>query len=325
MEGLGAYGSDDDSDDDVNVAASAPYPPTGPPAGPGPVAHGAEDYPNTDDAYPNTDDAYPNTDDAYPNTDDAYPNTDDAYPNTDDAYPNTDDAYPNTDAQYGAAMPPEAEVSYGATMPPRQMTDAEYEAMDAEEGDDDPYPDTGAQYGAAMAPTEPEEEIVVFEPPNWSKLPSGHPEVRLDVFRDDRKLGTLPLGDEKFLLVGRSEEHANMIVNDASVSPVHAAIINSGSKTFVQDLGSKHGTYVDDTRIKANAPMELKEGAGIRFGDSEPLYRIIGIQYDKKKAVTSNEWAPPEWATDPEVIDWNNRDPNPNPDPNSKSNPTTLV
>ena len=123
-------------------------------------------------------------------------------------------------------------------------------------------------------------------------------------------LGVLPLGDEKYILVGRTIGHANVEVGHSSVSLVHAAVINSGSKTFVQDLGSKHGTTIDGVALVPQQATEVKEGSNIVFGLSDITYCALGVTYDPKKAATSikdaaasqGRWASPPWATPPSLV-----------------------
>ena len=108
-------------------------------------------------------------------------------------------------------------------------------------------------------------------------------------------------------IVGRNGQQADVIVADNSVSRAHAAIINSSSATFVQDLSSAHGTFYDDggrtahipqlgTRLDPQAaPTKLVEGATIRFGTyAATVYKIVGLQ-----ASTVERWRPPPWSAPP--------------------------
>ena len=55
----------------------------------------------------------------------------------------------------------------------------------------------------------------------------------------------MSLGGSRAFIVGRNGQVADIVVEEASLSRAHAAIINSSSATFVQDLGSAHGTVLD--------------------------------------------------------------------------------
>ena len=66
---------------------------------------------------------------------------------------------------------------------------------------------------------------------------------------DDRSLlGALPLGDEKFIVIGRAAGHVNVELGDPSIGLVHAAIINSSSKTFILQLDQASHTFIDGVK-----------------------------------------------------------------------------
>ena len=55
------------------------------------------------------------------------------------------------------------------------------------------------------------------------------------------------LGDR--LTVGRSEENTVVLALDLMASGRHARIVRDGDDVFLEDLESKNGTYVGETRI----------------------------------------------------------------------------
>jgi len=234
-----------------------------------------EAYPDTDAQYPDTDAQYPDTDAQYPDTDAQYPDTDAQYPDTDAQYPDTDAQYPDTDAQY-------------------PDTDAQYPDTDAQ------YPDTDAELKATAPPPKAR-----WRPPDWSKLPVMH-KPRLEMFENGRSARSMTVGNSRCFVFGRNGQVADIVVPDNSLSRAHAALINSSSATFIQDLDSAHGTYVDfegrsinvpqlGTRLKAGEePTKLTEGATIRFGSSNAVFRIVGLEHD-----VVQKWEPPRWAEPP--------------------------
>ena len=251
------------------------------------------------DAYPDTDAQYEATDaDAYPDTDAQYDATD-AYPDTYAQYGATDaDAYPDTDAQYDATDAyPDTDAQYEATDADAYPdTDAQYEATDT-------YPDTDAQFKAdAPPPVEPKSR---WRPPEWSKLPVMH-KPRLEMYENGRCARSMTVSNSRCFVFGRNGQVADIVVPDNSLSRAHAALINSSSATFVQDLDSAHGTYVDfegrsinvpqlGQRLKAGEePLKLTEGATIRFGSCNAVFRIVGLQHD-----VVHKWEPPRWAQPP--------------------------
>jgi pSer/pThr/pTyr-binding forkhead associated (FHA) protein len=253
-------------------------------------------YPDTDAQYPDTDAQYPDTDAQYPDTDAQYPDTDAQYPDTDAQYPDTDAQYPDTDAQY-----PDTDAQYPDTDAQYPDTDAQYPDTDAQ------YPDTGAQYpdtDAELKATAPPPKAR-WRPPDWSKLPVMH-KPRLEMFENGRSARSMTVGNSRCFVFGRNGQVADIVVPDNSLSRAHAALINSSSATFIQDLDSAHGTYVDfegrsinvpqlGTRLKAGEePTKLTEGATIRFGSSNAVFRIVGLEHD-----VVQKWEPPRWAEPP--------------------------
>lgn len=278
-------------DDDAYPDTSAQYANTASSAvvfPPGLRASQREAYPDTSAQYPNTSAQYPDTSAQYPDTNAQYPDTSAQYPDTSAQYGTA--AYPDTSAQYGAAAAYPDSAQYPNTNAQYPNTSAQYPNTNNQ------YPEAVAQGGGASAQyEEKEEEVVEYQAPSWAKVPSNHPNVRLEVNENGTLLGRLPLGTERYVIVGRASGHVNIEVSDPTVAPVHAAIINSRSKTFVQDLGSRHGTFLNGRRIEAQKPKELLEKDKLRFGESDLVYRARGIKAD----VPSEKWAPPPWATPP--------------------------
>ena len=59
-----------------------------------------------------------------------------------------------------------------------------------------------------------------------------------------------------------------------SVSRQHAAVTVEGTAARLRDLGSKNGTFVDEARVER--PTALRDGARVRFGTLEMIYRSAG-------------------------------------------------
>ncbi|MFC1581977.1 FHA domain-containing protein [Planctomycetota bacterium] len=66
-------------------------------------------------------------------------------------------------------------------------------------------------------------------------------------------------------LIGRKE--ADIIVASGKVSGTHARFIREGDKVFIEDLGSRNGTFVNGRRIEDK--QELTKGDTLKFGDAE--------------------------------------------------------
>jgi hypothetical protein len=65
-------------------------------------------------------------------------------------------------------------------------------------------------------------------------------------------------------LVGRQIENHGLAVLEPSVSRHHAHLTLDGAVWTLRDLGSANGTYIEDRLVEA--PIELRDGARIRFG-----------------------------------------------------------
>jgi hypothetical protein len=64
--------------------------------------------------------------------------------------------------------------------------------------------------------------------------------------------------------VGRGS--ADIVLADPQVSRVHARLVVDGAAVSVEDLGSRNGTFVNETRIQA--ATALREGDTLRMGDT---------------------------------------------------------
>ncbi|MBN2711849.1 MAG: protein kinase [Planctomycetes bacterium] len=75
-----------------------------------------------------------------------------------------------------------------------------------------------------------------------------------------------PIG-AKPLIVGRRPGNA-IVVDHNKVSRSHAEIGISGNSSYVKDLQSSNGTFLNGIKIPANEPRVLQPGDEIRFGDT---------------------------------------------------------
>ena len=83
------------------------------------------------------------------------------------------------------------------------------------------------------------------------------------VVTEGQMAGTsLPLGRQG-VLIGRGPE-CTLVLDDEFASSRHARIFPRAEGWFVEDLGSRNGTTVNDTKISGAVPVE--SGAVIRIG-----------------------------------------------------------
>lgn len=63
------------------------------------------------------------------------------------------------------------------------------------------------------------------------------------------------------------------------VSGKHCAVWYKHGKIFLQDLGSKHGTYIlPGTRLQSNQSIEVKVGDGFYLGSTQESFVITERQ-----------------------------------------------
>jgi hypothetical protein len=75
---------------------------------------------------------------------------------------------------------------------------------------------------------------------------------------------TYPLGDE--LTVGRGGGCGVVLPEDQFVSTVHARLFRRGDDLFVEDLGSRNGSFVNGEQVQA--PTRLRRGDRVQFGQT---------------------------------------------------------
>ena len=89
--------------------------------------------------------------------------------------------------------------------------------------------------------------------------------ARLRVLEPPAQKGdTYPLGDE--LTVGRGGGCGVVIPDDQFVSTVHARLFRRGDDLFVEDLGSRNGTFVNGEKVVATT--KLRRGDRVQFGQT---------------------------------------------------------
>ncbi len=72
------------------------------------------------------------------------------------------------------------------------------------------------------------------------------------------------LGNE--VTIGRAAGCGIVLDHDTFISQVHARAFQQGSDTFLEDLGSTNGTFVNGERL--DAPVRLRKGDRVQFGNT---------------------------------------------------------
>ena len=84
------------------------------------------------------------------------------------------------------------------------------------------------------------------------------------VLTDGPRAGTVFPLILKETLVGRIDS-ADLILEDVTVSRLHARLFRKDEKVFIEDLHSREGTWVNS--VVVGIPRQLQEGDSIAFGD----------------------------------------------------------
>jgi hypothetical protein len=121
------------------------------------------------------------------------------------------------------------------------------------------------------------------------------PYGRLDVFFPDGMVKSYLLNDESISL-GRSPGNTIPLDTD-TISRYHMSITRQGEATFVTDLESANGTFVDGTRLPTNAPQQLLGGEEILIGELIMIFqefdqsstRPVDVPEDLTQHVQSGE------------------------------------
>ena len=87
------------------------------------------------------------------------------------------------------------------------------------------------------------------------------------------RVSRLEFGDESVALFEGENIIGRETIGTPDVSRHHARVDVDGPRVFIEDLGSKNGTFVNGERIRNRVP--LKEGDRIVFGRTQAVVRMI--------------------------------------------------
>ena len=74
---------------------------------------------------------------------------------------------------------------------------------------------------------------------------------------------------------GRRKGDADVLLtNVAGVDSAHASVLRVGGAVYIEDLGSKRGTFVGGRQIKPGLQYELTEGADVQLGDGGCAFTV---------------------------------------------------
>jgi hypothetical protein len=96
------------------------------------------------------------------------------------------------------------------------------------------------------------------------------PWATLMLFQGEERLGVIkcPIDQVCERTIGRSATLCDQVINDSAVSRCHVRVVwePQGARWYVEDLGSKNGTRLNDLPLRAYSPVPLEQGAQLILG-----------------------------------------------------------
>jgi hypothetical protein len=96
--------------------------------------------------------------------------------------------------------------------------------------------------------------------------------------------------DHALVTIGRGSE-CNIVINDASISRVHAQILRQPNGMYVQDLSSHNGTKVNDEVLYA--PQQLQAGDIVCVGSVRLAYSPVSNEAAQPSTPMPPSFTPP--------------------------------
>lgn len=89
-----------------------------------------------------------------------------------------------------------------------------------------------------------------------------------------RENGELAVRIEKLpFVIGKKKEEADYVLEDRSVSRIHARILEENGSIYLEDLNSTNGTFKNGLRMQPYEKRRLEKDDELRFGKAEFVFR----------------------------------------------------
>ena len=79
--------------------------------------------------------------------------------------------------------------------------------------------------------------------------------------------------DKDSLIIGKKKEEVDAVLEDISVSRMHAGIYREEDGIYLEDLNSTNGTFKNGLRMEPYEKRRLEDGDEIRIGKKELVFR----------------------------------------------------
>ena len=121
--------------------------------------------------------------------------------------------------------------------------------------------------------------------PEWRAQPSSYMNKLLSVFKKGEHVNDITIQNKKdHIIFGRKKETCDVVLEHQSISRQHAVLFfGEMGAVYLMDLGSSHGTHIDNEPVAANSPVLLTPQHKIVFGQSSRSYKLCSVP--KKPAV----------------------------------------
>eukprot|EP00828_Plagiopyla_frontata_P008309 TRINITY_DN14137_c0_g1_i7.p2 TRINITY_DN14137_c0_g1~~TRINITY_DN14137_c0_g1_i7.p2 ORF type:complete len:570 (+),score=85.50 TRINITY_DN14137_c0_g1_i7:393-2102(+) len=107
-----------------------------------------------------------------------------------------------------------------------------------------------------------------------------HPQLKLNVIKNNEIIETLPLQNKPFFMMGKLST-CEICMAHNSISRHHAVIIvDQNLGVCLIDVGSKSGSFVNQQKLGENLPFKLQNGDKLNFAISTRSYEIV-INYQQ--------------------------------------------
>jgi hypothetical protein len=78
--------------------------------------------------------------------------------------------------------------------------------------------------------------------------------------------------DRDDFIIGRLTGHVDHVLNNNAVGKLHAELLNRNGVSYVKDLNSMNGTFINNNRIESNKEYELRANDLLRLANSEYIF-----------------------------------------------------
>jgi len=79
--------------------------------------------------------------------------------------------------------------------------------------------------------------------------------------------------DKKLVTIGKMKDEADIVLEDSSMSRLHARITREGDDYYLEDVNSTNGTFRNGLRLQPYEKKRLEVGDDIRCGRVLFLFR----------------------------------------------------